>query len=379
MRRTRLAVLLDRQVKAFETTLRPSTMRGYRGTMRHFLEYLVSAFPDVHEASQLRRDPHILGWLHTLWSHQPPFSASLRIQRVLHLRSVLEALSTDHPEISDGLLRKGDVPRKDHYLPRPLSIEDDQNLQHQWQRSQDWQAAALLAMRWSGVRIGELADLSEDCLRQLGPQQWALHVPLGKLHSERWVPVDESLREIIRHLRFVRALPDVALGRAGAGEPFLLPRPHGRSALFSELRRYLKQSAQAVGITSRVVPHQLRHTYATEMLRSGVSFPAVMKLLGHTSPEMTLRYVEISQADLQREYANACAKPRHLVPPLFTPFVSPARTDLTSVLQCIETAHRMLETIRREGSDPPGQRRLARIGNQLSKITAKLRQTSPAK
>jgi hypothetical protein len=39
----------------------------------------------------------------------------------------------------------------------------------------------------------------------------------------------------------------------------------------------------AAGIPTRIVPHQLRHTYATEMFRSGVSFPALMKLLGHTS------------------------------------------------------------------------------------------------
>jgi|HubBroStandDraft_2_1064218.scaffolds.fasta_scaffold39973_1 hypothetical protein len=37
-----------------------------------------------------------------------------------------------------------------------------------------------------------------------------------------------------------------------------------------------------------------RHTYATEMLRAGVSFPVLMKLLGHTSPEMTMRYVDVA-------------------------------------------------------------------------------------
>jgi hypothetical protein len=38
------------------------------------------------------------------------------------------------------------------------------------------------------------------------------------------------------------------------------------------------------------------------MLRSAVSFPALMKLLGHSSPEMTLLYAEFTQTDLQREF-----------------------------------------------------------------------------
>src|ERR1039458_7957057 len=53
----------------------------------------------------------------------------------------------------------------------------------------------------------------------------------------------------------------------------------------------------------------MRHTYATEMLRAGVTLVAVMKLLGHKSPHMTLRYLEITQADLQREYRLARATP----------------------------------------------------------------------
>ena len=57
-----------------------------------------------------------------------------------------------------------------------------------------------------------------------------------------------------------------------------------------------------------------RHTYATEMLRAGVSFPVLMKLLGHTSPEMTMRYVDVALTDLQREYQLARSRPRHLVP-----------------------------------------------------------------
>jgi hypothetical protein len=55
-------------------------------------------------------------------------------------------------------------------------------------RTDDLAANALLLTRASGIRVGECLDLPLDCLQQVGPDQWALHVPLGKLHNERWFP-----------------------------------------------------------------------------------------------------------------------------------------------------------------------------------------------
>lgn len=59
-------------------------------------------------------------------------------------------------------------------------------------------------MRATGIRIGECIDLSLDCLRQLGPDRRALHVPLGKLHTERLVPADPELRQIVERILALR-------------------------------------------------------------------------------------------------------------------------------------------------------------------------------
>jgi integrase/recombinase XerD len=45
-----------------------------------------------------------------------------------------------------------------------------------------------------------------------------------------------------------------------------------------------------------------RHTFATEMLRLGISLPALMQLLGHKDIHMALLYLEVTQQDLQREF-----------------------------------------------------------------------------
>ena len=91
-------------------------------------------------------------------------------------------------------------------LPRPLPAQQDQILQRELLCRNDVAANALLVIRHTGMRIGECADLACDCLRSTGPQQWAIHVPLGKLKTERMVPVDSFVCELVQRLRFFRSL-----------------------------------------------------------------------------------------------------------------------------------------------------------------------------
>ena len=87
-----------------------------------------------------------------------------------------------------------------------------------------------------------------------------------------------------------------------------------RVLLLARLRDYLHLAPNSAGLPTSIVPHQLRHTYGTEMLRAGVGFAAVTKLLGHTDPGMTMRYVDVTLTDLQREFELARSKPRHRLP-----------------------------------------------------------------
>src|SRR4051794_4679261 len=81
------------------------------------------------------------------------------------------------------------------------------------------------------------------------------------------------------------------------------------------VRRSVPVSSTSVANECRLcLERHSRHTYATEMLRAGVTFPALMKLLGHTSPGMTMQYLDVALTDLQQEVEMARSKPRHLVP-----------------------------------------------------------------
>ena len=134
-----------------------------------------------------------------------------------------------------------------------------------------------------------------------------------------------------------------------------------------------RDAAAAAGITARLVPHQNRHTYATEMLRAGVTFPGIMELLGHASPDMTLLYLEITQPDLQREYHLARSQPRHLVPSPRAQASASSRADLPGLLDSLDTAQHVLEMFRRSLPEGSARRLLDRVHNRLFKIAAELR------
>ena len=362
-----LAPVFDRAVDSFSAALSPDTIRHYRGTARNFLRFLSLAYPQVNGLEQLRREPHILGWMSHLRSKVRPLSTASYINQLIALRSLFNELAWSE-ELAElvRLIRREDFPRPPQRLPRPLTLQQDQLLQQEFRRRNDLGGNVLLLLRHTGMRIGECADLSCDCLRSTGSEQWAIHVPLGKLKTERMVPVDFFACELVQRLAFFRSLdPLPADGR-------LLARASSKQALVRQLRDYLHQVCHTLGLSTRIVPHQLRHTYATEMLRAGVSFPVLMKLLGHTSPDMTMRYVDVALTDLQREYQLARSRPRHLVPQPKVPSTR-IRAGLQGVIDSLLAAQHVLEMFRRVLPHGHSRACLDRLSNRLTKIVSETR------
>lgn len=365
-----LAHLFERAVDSLGAALAPDSVRQYRGTARNFLTYLGTDHPEISALHQLRRDPHILGWMAKLRSQNPPLAPVTYIIRLIFLRGILAELawSAQLPELAQHL-RRQDIPRPPRRLPRALSMQQDQLLQQELLHRNDLGANVLLLIRHTGMRIGEAADLSFDCLHASGTDHWTIHVPLGKLKTERMVPVDTFVCQLVQRLRFFRSFdPLPADGR-------LLARSSTREALIRKIRRYLHEVSAEAGIAKRIVPHQLRHTYASEMLRSGVEFVSIMKLLGHASPEMTMLYLEVALTDLQREFHQARSQPRHLAPQPKTHFAS-ARAGLDGVIDSLLTAQHVMEMFRRNLPGAP-RRCLDRLSNRLTKILSEARKLDP--
>jgi len=370
--RQNLAQLFQKQVDNLALTLRPFTVVKYEYVARHFAAYLSRQFPEVCRLEQLRRDPHMLGFFRWLCELHPPIGNHTRRQRLLCLRRLLNDLANQGHNVRPGLIIPEDFPTLPEYLPRPLSPEDDDRLQQELRRKDDLYSNALLLTRITGIRIGECIHLPLDCLRQVGPEQWALHVPLGKLHTERLVPLDSEGLRLLNRILELRAMASPA--RLAKSKDFLLLRVGGRFALFQTLRLTLADAAKRAGCTDTkpISPHRLRHTWATELLNCGISLPALMKLMGHKCIRMTLRYLKVAQPDLQREFYRA----RHNTPQPYTLpalSVSSATPDLPGIRQALTATRHLLEMFRRQLSDNKTRRRLQRLDRRLLDIAQQLR------
>ena len=354
-----LEQILEAHIRTLALTLRPATVSEYRGAARRFLSYLRAAFPQVRRLSQLRRDPHLLGWFGSLCERQPPLCNKTRANLLLCLRRLLDDLTVNGQDLPPDLIRREDFPPQPRYLPRPLSPQDDQLLQQELRRTDDLSANALLLTRATGIRIGECIDLPLDCLRQVGVDQWALHVPLGKLQTERLIPADGDVRRIVARILALRPLAPAA--RSANSEGLLLPRCGGHDTLYPPLRLALADAAKRAGCSCPVTPHRLRHSFASEMVRLGVSLPALMQLLGHNDIRMTLRYVQVTQLDLQREFHTARhnAIQPHRPPTLTVPnYPTPS---LATIRQALAATRHLLEMYRRQRGDEKTSRKLQRL------------------
>ena len=363
-----LAPIFARAVESLSTALSPATERNYNIAVRSFLVYIGAEHPSITALGQLRRDPHILGWMTRMRAQAPPLATATCIGRLIALRAILNELAWIHklPELAH-LIRREDIPRAPQSLPRPLTAEQDQLLQQELMRRNDLGGNAFLLLRHTGMRIGECVDLSYDCLHSISSNQWAIHVPLGKLKTERMVPVDAFVRELVHRLRFFRSLdPLPHNGR-------LLAWHGSRVSLLARLRDYLHLACHSAGLPTTIVPHQLRHTYGTEMLRAGVGLAAVMKLLGHTDAGMTMRYVDVTATDLQREFQLARSQPRHLAPQPKTSSTT-HRTGHDGLIDSLLIAQNLMLVFRRSLTNSSTRSRLERLANRLTKILAEIRE-----
>jgi site-specific recombinase XerD len=281
-------------VASLAPTHKHSTCKHYRNVLRAFHAWL-----DKHQLclSQLQRD-HMTRWFAHLNDRR--LHPATRGQRIVIVKSYLRWLDAhgvlcSHP---DKLIRRADLPKRPEYLPRPLPPQADRELQRRLADSADLYQQGLLLMRRTGIRIGELAALERNCIRTDSNDHRFLKVPLGKLDNERLVPIDRSTFELVERLQH-NGCPD---------RQWLLVTPIGTNTRHVEYNRILRQVCHDLDIPDRLTTHRLRHTYATTLLNAGMSVVAVMRLLGHRSIKMTLRYAAITQQTVQREYFEAIAR-----------------------------------------------------------------------
>jgi site-specific recombinase XerD len=310
-------------LERLQATLARSTVQGAASELAHFGRFLARHDPDLSSLALLDRQRHIEPYLNEVAAavnHRTgqPIAASTAKGRIQTVGSFLDVIAEwGWPEApARRLIFPRDAPRLPRSLPRYLPPDQERALLAALENSPNrLRADALLLLRATGMRIGELTVLELDCVHEVpGSGAW-LKIPLGKLLTERMVPIDEETVELIDRIVAHRtAGRPLRHPRSGKLADFLLTH-QGRRVSADTLRAELHRAAAEAGLDD-AVPHQLRHTYATALVNAGCSLQALMALLGHVSAEMSLRYGRLFDATVRDEYQRALAQAKAQLGPV---------------------------------------------------------------
>lgn len=276
---------------------KPSTIVGYRLTLGCFYDYLKTI--SKNPIPLLTREKLQDYLVHLCAQDLAPYT---KVNYLLSVRKYLgwEVERGTLPEDLLSVLDRSKLPTVPEYLPRPLSTENDQRLQKTLRESESPYAPPFLLLRHTGMRISELINLPKDCVLTNGDEKY-LKVPLGKMNTERLVPLTEGTLALIEKIGTSGPLtakrwdPDRLIGLSGPVASVYPLLAHQFKKLVGEMTDQNKP----------VTFHRLRHTYATTLLTGGVGLVSLMKLLGHRRIEMTLRYAKVTPSHLRDEYLKA--------------------------------------------------------------------------
>ena len=307
--------------------LSPRSLRTYAYALQSVCEWMSEASLTI----DLLTEAHLIGYVTFL--RQQGTKGSPPAPRTINLRlSVLKALyrfhSGDDLPKARGVVRSppslirrapsseiafpSRLPRRavgfstkvPHRLIVPLTRDEVQGFFTSLQSWRDLGIASL--MLFLGLRSCEILELKTDDL-DFSEDQLRIR---GKGDRERVLPLPvEAKSTIISYLRTERPATSglnlfVVLKGPARGEPMT---PAGLRSIF----RYHRRRSE----TPKANPHRFRHTFAADMVRAGISLPSLMRLMGHSHIQMTLRYVHLSAADVRDEFLKAVRQRTHGDPP----------------------------------------------------------------
>jgi len=251
--------------------LREATQRDYIRVVQTFAAFLGRS-PDTATADDLR----------SFQVHQaetgvqsPTINGSVSALRFLF------TVTLDRQDLSRRLVLAR-YPRK---LPEVLSVEEVGRLLQAAPGAK--YRAALGTAYGTGLRVSEVASLKVD---DIDSTRMLIRIEEGKGRKDRNAMLSPQLLELLR-----------LWWREGRRRGVMLPHGWlfpGRSRLepisTRQLNRAVHEAAEVAGITRRVSPHTLRHSFATHLLEQNVDIRVIQVLLGHSKLDTTALYARVA-------------------------------------------------------------------------------------
>jgi len=215
---------------------------------------------------------------------------------------------TEKSALGDGRVRRaltrGLRLRQPQRVIVPLCAEEVARF---WRSFRTFRNLALVGlMLLDGLRSCEVLALRLEDL-QLADAHMRV---LGKGNKKRVMPLPPEILEVLeKYLRLERPLTN-----SSSLFVSLKGRQRGRAMTPAGLRSLFRHHR----LRSRVLQanaHRLRHTFGADMVRAGISLPALQRLMGHSQIHTTMLYVQLAPQDVWREYARAIENRTRFSPP----------------------------------------------------------------
>ncbi|OGA03862.1 MAG: tyrosine recombinase XerC [Betaproteobacteria bacterium RIFCSPLOWO2_02_FULL_64_12] len=198
------------------------------------------------------------------------------------------------------------APKGEKHLPRALSPDGSaQLLERAAVGPQELRDKAMFELLYSsGLRLAELVDLDLETARRMISEGEV--TVTGKGRKTRTVPVGRKAMEALAGWLQARA------GIARPGERALFVGERGLRISPRTVQKRLQRWARMAGISARVHPHVLRHSFATHLLQSSGDLRAVQEMLGHSSISSTQIYTHLDFQYLAKAYDAAHPRAKQL-------------------------------------------------------------------
>jgi integrase/recombinase XerD len=278
---------------AVERGLARNTLDAYSRDLVRYLEYL-----DKQGVETLEKitPPLVLRFLSHL--NKSGLSARSRARALAALRTfhkflVREKLTTNNPT--------GQVlsPKSLTALPHTLSPLDVESLltSPKGESPLAWRDRAMLEILYAtGLRVSELVSLTVDDLQL----DVGYLTAFGKRSKQRIVPLGEAAIAALReYLRYGR--PGLDKDR---GSRFIFLNRSGEGLTRQGFWKIIKRRAQEAGIKQNIMPHTLRHSFATHLLENGADLRSVQTMLGHADISTTQIYTHVTRERLRQIHAQ---------------------------------------------------------------------------
>ncbi len=288
---------MRRYLQQVASVLRPGSVKGADLALRSFTAFLAETAPQLVDTAEVTRR-HVEDYKPWLakrpGQNKPRLSPATLAHRLGTLRMFFVRIEEWGWEQAPARVPMfpGDLPKQDHPLPKALDDATAAKLLRAAQNDKRLLVrVAVEVLLRTGLRVSEFTSLRADAVVQIGAGPW-LHVPVGKLHEDRYLPLHPQLVDLIEAYRTGHVAPE---------HPLLLPRENGRALDRHTVTRFINKAGAAAGLP-HIHPHQLRHTLATQAINRGMSLEAIAAMLGHRSLDMTLRYAKIANRTVADEY-----------------------------------------------------------------------------